>query len=474
MPSHGVFVALAAASVSLFAAGSSAETVLGAYIFARHGDRTSKSTPPAVLTELGYRQVVMTGQFYRDRYLASSSQSRIQGINGDIIRAGQVSASAPADDVLQKSATAFFQALYPPAGNAAKSRLRNGTEIESPMNGYQLVAIEKTGSGKNSENLAWLQSATKCENAKVSSANYFNSKSFKSTLDATNDFYKSLTPMLKNTFSPDKINYKNAYALFDLLNVASIQNSSDNFPSADLLTPQTYARLFHLASEHQYNLAYNDSEQVRAISGSVLGGDVLAAFKGLIASKGQGTKLGVQFGAYATFLSFFGLTELPKFNNDFFGIPNYASAMAFELVTNASTSSFPDPADISVRFLFNNGTILANGRANEFPLFNQPKTVLPWAEFSSRLEKVSITSQEQWCKVCGGGPDCGGVPLKSSSAGTGKTGGLTTVQAGVIGAMVTLAVVLGVQLLVMLVAGFRFVSKATLYRSREVSDKASA
>jgi hypothetical protein len=37
------------------------ETVLGAYIFHRHGDRTSKSWPPVLLTDLGYTQVHASG-----------------------------------------------------------------------------------------------------------------------------------------------------------------------------------------------------------------------------------------------------------------------------------------------------------------------------------------------------------------------------------------------------------------------------
>jgi hypothetical protein len=42
---------------SLASSTVSAETVLGAYIFSRHGDRTAKSTPPTVLTDLGYQEV---------------------------------------------------------------------------------------------------------------------------------------------------------------------------------------------------------------------------------------------------------------------------------------------------------------------------------------------------------------------------------------------------------------------------------
>jgi hypothetical protein len=50
------------------AAGSAAvqETVLGIYIFSRHGDRTAKATPPANLTDLGYEEVFTSGTYFRN------------------------------------------------------------------------------------------------------------------------------------------------------------------------------------------------------------------------------------------------------------------------------------------------------------------------------------------------------------------------------------------------------------------------
>ncbi|TPX23793.1 hypothetical protein DIZ76_013136 [Coccidioides immitis] len=469
--SSGVLLTLAAISASLLATGASAETVLGAYIFSRHGDRTSKSTLPTVLTDLGYSQVYVTGQYYRERYLSDSSGSRIKGINPDIITPGQLAAFAPADEVLQNSATAFFQGLYPPVGNVAKSTLRNGTDIEAPMNGYQLMAIEQTFAGGNSEKLAWLQGASKCHNAKVSSNNYFISEPYRELLGSTTDFYKSLAPMVKNTFSQDQVTYKNAYIIFDLLNVASIHNSSDNFPSSELLTDSTYSRLLELANIHEFNLAYNESEPIRAVSGSVLAGEILTAFKDLIYSKGEATKLNVQFGAYATFLSFFGLTELSKAYNDFNGIPDYASAMAFELVTDSSSSSFPDPSDISVRFLFNNGSIPYGSKPSEFALFNQPKTVLPWSEFSGLMEKISLSSKEEWCKACGStSGECAPNRLGAEPLIT-QDRGLSTTQAGVVGAMITMGAILAAQALFMLIGGFRFVRKSKVVQVNEVAEK---
>ncbi|EFW22779.1 conserved hypothetical protein [Coccidioides posadasii str. Silveira] len=427
--SSGVLLTLAAISASLLATGASAETVLGAYIFSRHGDRTSKSTPPTVLTDLGYSQVYVTGQYYRERYLSNSSGSRIKGINPDIITPGQLAAFAPADEVLQNSATAFFQGLYPPVGNVAKSTLRNGTDIEAPMNGYQLMAIEQTFAGGNSEKLAWLQGASKCHNAKVSSNNYFISEPYRELLGSTTDFYKSLAPMVKNTFSQDQITYKNAYIIFDLLNVASIHNSSDNFPSSELLTDSTYSRLLELANIHEFNLAYNESEPIRAVSGSVLAGEILTAFKDLIYSKGGATKAH---------------TRLARLS------PTLGHQCAMPL---------------------NNGSIPYGSKPSEFALFNQPKTVLPWSEFSALMEKISLSSKKEWCKACGStSGECAPNRLGAEPVIT-QDRDLSTTQAGVVGAMITMGAILAAQALFMLIGGFRFVRKSKVVQVNEVAEK---
>lgn len=454
------------ASISLFSqfTATTAETVLGAYIYSRHGDRTSKSTPPTILTTLGYSQVFTTGEYYRKRYVSSSSSSssssRIAGIAPDTVDLSQIVVSSPLDDVLQTSATGFLQGLYPPV-SSAQMKLRNNTVIDAPMNGYQLIPVDQTDTGSNSENSAWLQSTNACPKAEVSSNNYFNSLEYEDLLDSTADFYKSLTPMLEPTFKPDEINYKNAYTIFDYLNVASIQNVSADL---DGLTPEVSKQLFTLANAHEFGLAYNSSDTVRAIAGAVLAGEVVNGLKEVISSAGD-MKLNIQFGAYATFQSFFGLSQLPSANSDFYGIPDYSSTMAWELVTNSTSDEFPPESELSVRFLFANGTASADGaEPKAFPLFGQSETVLPWSEFVSKMNEFAISSDEEWCKACGnstGSCSSGDVSTSSNdSMGSGSgSGGISKPVAGVIGALVTLGVILGVEALVLLVGGFRLTKK---------------
>lgn len=445
------------------------EAVLGVYIFSRHGDRTAKSTPPTNLTDLGYSQVFTSGSYFRDRYVAAGAPTKVAGLNSDIVKQSQITVSAPLDTVLMNSAQGFLQALYPPVGaQLGSNTLRNGTRVQAPLNGYQLIPIQQVTTGTGSEDTAWLQGASNCQNAMISSNNYFTSKDFLDVSQSTQSFYQSLSPMVNATFSGSQMTFKNAYSIFDLLNVASIHN--ETFPSSELLTDSTLFQLRTLADQHEFSLAYNKFDAIRAISGATLAGQVVTALNGTIAGKGK-NKLNIQFGAYASFQSFFGLAKLPQTNSDFFGIPDYASTMIWELVTNASATPFPSTDDISVRFLFHNHTTSNASQPTAHPLFGQAQAVLPWKDFVAGMKSFAISDQKDWCKACGNGTgvcaaaSSSGVESSSSSPSSSSgsnSNGISKPVAGVIGAMVTLAVVLGVEALLMLLAGLRVVSKQKL------------
>lgn len=227
-------------------------------------------------------------------------------------------------------------------------------------------------------------------------------------------------------------------------------------------------RLLNLASIHEWNLAYNSSEPVRAIAGSVLAGQILGSLDALA----QGTKgaatFNAQFGAYGTFMAFFGLAQMPAANPDFYGICDYASSMAFELVTNATAGSDGKykPEDLSVRFFFANGTASADS-FKQYPLFAQKETTLSWPAFKDGMNKFAIQDNNHWCNTCGS--TSGKCASNSTSSDGGKastnssgSGGVSRPVAGVIGALVTLAVILGVQAAIMLFGGFRLMKKSSL------------
>ena len=188
------------------------QTLLGAYIFHRHGDRQAKSLPPAFLTSLGYNQVYLSGQYLRQRYIASNTSGlQIAGISTDDVVQSQIEVSAPDDLVLMNSAQGFLQGLYPPT--PSNNTLRNGTTVDAPMGGYQLIPIHTvTSTGSGSENSAWLQGSTGCANTLISSAEYFTTPEYFAIANSTASFYQGLESVISGVFSPSQASFKNAYA----------------------------------------------------------------------------------------------------------------------------------------------------------------------------------------------------------------------------------------------------------------------
>ena len=231
-----------------------------------------------------------------------------------------------------------------------------------------------------------------------------------------------------------------------------------------------------LANSHEWDLAYNSSSPIRAIAGSQLAAEITQFLTSAISKGGSltGKKIGVQFGAYASFASFFGLAGLADLESepdvDFRGVVDYASSIVFELFTNSTASTdYPSTDDIFVRFLFHNGTASNASTPQTYPLFGSGQDALSWNDFQNGMDKFSIGDTQQWCVACGNftgecaaySPDesSNGRASSSDAGSTTCANGMSAAVNGVIGAMVTLAVVLGLEGLIMLVGGFRVVKK---------------
>lgn len=170
-------------------------------------------------------------------------------------------------------------------------------------------------------------------------------------------------------------------------------------------------------------------------------------------------------------MSFFGLAQLLQVDPQFYGIVKYASSMSFELFTDGPTDPFPGPDALNIRFLFHNGTMNGTAEAQPYALFGQSEKTVPWNTFVTEMKKFSLASSSpDWCKACGNSTGvCAGESSSSSPPSTSSTsssssgnGGVSKAVAGVIGAFVTLAVILGLAALVILVGGMRLVSKKRL------------
>lgn len=260
-------------------------------------------------------------------------------------------------------------------------------------------------------------------------------------------------------------------AVYDLINVAEIHNQTIN--GADLITDDVFKQLLQLANQHEWGLAYNASDDARAVAGMTLAGEIVEFLNASIADEGA-SKIGIQFGSYGTFSSFFGLADLPAANTSFYGMTDYASSMTFELFANSSaavqSSDYPSTDDLYVRFFFHNGTATNTSEPTQYPLFGSGQDALTWDDFMTNMNKFAINNDEQWCKTCGNtdgtcaeyAPSSSGSNSASDASSSTAGNGLSPAVNGVIGAMVTLAVVLGLEALILLVGGLRVVSKKQL------------
>jgi prostatic aicd phosphatase len=432
------------------ASAVAAQTVHSVVVFSRHGDRTAKFYKGYHLTNLGANQVHAAGNYYRQRYVEDGASNQIAGISADEAVPSQIWASAPDQSILYQTATDFLQGLYPPLGgldsDLANETLVNGTEVEDPLNGYQFILIH--GEGTTDPDTIWIKGDEDCPAYTTSYKSYSKTPIYEATLNASAPIYASVEPILAPIMTAENVSYSHAYDVFDLLNVASIHNAS----VAPEIDADTLNQLRYLANEWEWNNNYNASQPMRSIGGKTLLGRILQQFEENIESEGKKNKFNLLAGSYDTFLAFFGLTNLTAQSDNFYGLPNYAASMAFELSSDSETFPTNPQEDLMVTFLFRNGSDLD---LEPYALFGQDQVTLPYGRFVEELSSRAVTSLPQWCAMCGSTADfcvaanatttesSGSVSTggpSSSSSGSGGSG-LSNAAAGGIGAGVTLAVV---------------------------------
>ncbi|KAL3479980.1 histidine phosphatase superfamily [Aspergillus californicus] len=447
---------------------ASAETILGVTIFSRHGDRTSKHYP-YTLTNLGAQQNYRVGSDYRALYLSPNSPKQILGISEDVYTPGQIFAQSPDQDVLSSSATAFLQGLYPPLTTLNESEseqtLSNGTTISAPLNGYQYVQL-RTESPESPDSI-WIQGADSCNLS--DQIEYLVQGEQEAKTNATRPFYQKFASVLENVpdIDRDYLSYEHAYDIYDLINTARIHNASmqDAVSDADLFQLRT------LADAREFSLNFDPTDPEWSVAGRTLAGAVLNRMTETIATNGTRGKFSLMTGSYDTMLQFFavyGVTENNTINPNFTGIPEYASTMVFELFTEKNTTSFPtDENDLNVRFLFRNGST-PDAELTAYPLFgadyypakegvynapnpnpnstltspNNTLTSMPYIDFKFQFSQTALTTVESWCRACDSDKDfC--VRFFASCPLVYADRGMSSAVAGVIGALVALAVVGG-------------------------------
>lgn len=481
-------LAMVLAIAALQVVPSGAQTVLREHvwstvIYTRYGDRTPYILPAAnTLTPLGARQMYRAGNRFRDRYLASTpaiGNTAIRGISPFQLDNDQVSIVSLNDQYIVASAQAFMQGLYPPLqafSNATfingQSELANGSNILSPLDGYQYPRIDTVSSFDL--NSIWLMGSNNCPRYIASRSEYLASASYENLSDANRDFYRSLQPALLNgIFVNSSVDYFNAYTIFDYLNYGSIHNSSlrDNLSLEDLTRAKILADNWAWAAYGNVSASdVSERGQIRTIAGRTLANRIVQALDHNINTSGSLDKMTLLFGDFRPMVSFAALAGLAsQQNSQFLGIPDYGSSMVFELYsqTENDTESFPSTTDLNVRFLFQNGTD-ESSELVEYPLFgNGPSGIsMTLNEFAAGMQKFMIAGVEDWCEACASySIFCPAFEADrdDDGIGSGRCGsrkGPSPVVAGVIGAAVTLAVA------ALLMAAAMLFGRVRLYRQR--------
>lgn len=239
-----------------------------------------------------------------------------------------------------------------------------------------------------------------------------------------------------------------------------------------------------------------------------LAAQVVQYLNSTLTSAGSANQFGIQFGAYASFQALFGLMNMTVTSSalnqttadDFWGIPDYASTMIWELYSNSTgasgngtvvSSAYTNTADLFVRFLFHNGTTYSYDEPNAFPMFGYSSVSMPWNTFLTNMNAISIGTTAAWCNICGasssticttstattssnstttssGSSSTSTTAAASSTSTSSSKSHISNAVAGVIGAMVTLAVILGLEAIFLLVGGYKLISKRRLNTAEAV------
>ncbi|XMA17212.1 hypothetical protein WAI453_010003 [Rhynchosporium graminicola] len=475
-----------------------------AVTYTYHGEKTpdfSPSTPRIMdLTPLGAQQLYDAGTGLRNRYIISMNISQdtipIMGISVHDLDNGQLDVVSMKTPYVAASALAFMQGLYPPYKDVERDgemARGEGGRFEYPLNGYQYPSISTLS--ELDFNHIWIAGQIDCNLYSKSVIETIISPAYANRIEDTQTYYSSFTDLVFPDRDSSTINYAYAWevyegALYQYKHNTTIQNST-SFTADDL------AILRSLASEQQwtFNTPHTD-DLINAVSGRTFAAKVLQRLNANIASRGVFSKLSLFFGTHEPFLAFFALSNLatgasgPQFNT----LPDHGSTMTFELFSTQESSTpdrdassenttatitMPSPDQLSVRFLFRNGSAPQEDMRS-YSLFGRgnSETVIPWLEFRRLMGRMAMTDALDWCRTCEAktifceafeavavGDQSGNGDGNSDGNGDGDGGsepplthesqnGISATVGGVIGAAVAVALFL---LLVagLLCAGFR-------------------
>ena len=334
----------------------------------------------------------------------------------------------------------FMQGLYPPLDPATAATLINGSAQFNPLGGYQYVFVN--GIPADAPETIWLKGDQYCPTMSAASQQYYHSSQFLTMQSQLQPFYDKFTPLLAGIFPSSEIGFQSAYGIFDYLNVGYIHNQTiyRNLSVADLFQLQTLADAQELAQ------VYNVSSPLRSIGGQTLAAIVLSTLNQTVSGTNPDVKLTYFATDYSIFQAFFGISGLLDASADFYGLPQYASVMSFEVRRPILSSG---SQNLFVRFSFRNGSD-ASAPLTMFPLFGrtQIEADVPWAQFVRGMSAISLPSQKDWCTVCATSNLTFCAAYRSGSSSPTSSAKVNAVAAGFIGAAVAIASILLIEAVV--------------------------
>ena len=481
---------------SAFSQSTDSETIWSSVVVTLYGDRIPLLSPElSILTPLGAQDLYDAGALFRQRYIAPSNGSGsdillIDGISPFEIDNIQVLAQSLLEIFVLQSAQAFLQGLYPPVDQTPNNAtlladdylLSNGSSVQYPLNGYQYPQLYTTSD--LDPNSIWLSGENNCQSYTNAETDYLNSEQFEVLENATLAFYERLEPgIFEGTLPLDTLDYGDAYLIYDYLSYGYIHN--ETIQSTLSLNDLTQAK--DLADQYEFAVNGNRTFDggIGTISGQTLATFVLTLLISNIDYQGEANKLNLLFTTFEPMIALASLLDLPPLYSQFYGVPLLGSSMVFEMFSfNGNTSSgYPAPADLNVRFLFRNGTT-STENLDAYPLWALEEGAavsMTFDSFVTSMEGIMVANVSQWCTMCNSNTEAIFCPFYTNVTGNITTGGsasgplsgsapearsgMKPAIAGVIGAVIALGVAAFILVAAILLFGIRFHRETTKRRS---------
>ncbi|KAN0073627.1 Histidine phosphatase superfamily [Tylopilus felleus] len=369
-----------------------ASKLLGVLIIARNGDRSEFLQDPysyapsfTESTALGAVESFQLGSFLKSTYLDSSSPLHIRDMPLDPahpIPPNMVNVHAKSGGegaAIFDSSIALLQGLFPPTP-LNSIQLANGSTVVSPLGGYQYVPVAMSTAGGDHVLEPW----TDCKAFKKHVSNVYASEEFKQASKDAQHFFESVHDYMFGR----PATLADMWNVYDYLNTQLIHNQSFAFRLPPTLIEQARGWV-----NYKENAVFSDKDigGIGNLAGRAILAPVIKSLQRIVFDDDPLRLLLIET-SYQPFISLFSMLSPKDQSEPLFGIPNFASALSFEVFRGPA----PEFRDF-VRLKFKNGTDHADFQT--LHIFDHPEEAMPVTEFIYRLEH-HVVPNDKWSSTC--------------------------------------------------------------------------